>query len=424
MPANVVLIERLQQRMMKFSLYIIVMMTPFAACNDANNSHSASASTTANVTPVAGSFAYDEGFLRKHDSGLITLQQGASRILVSAKYQAKVFTSTADGDSGLSFGWVHYKAFDGPLDPHMNAYGGENRLWLGPEGGPFSLFFEKGSPMTFEHWKAPAAFDSEVWTISGQSDTAVTLTKDMQLTNYAGTPLSINVSRRVRLLDQAQIELWLMIALDTTVKAVAYQTENTLTNTGDKAWTAETGMPCTWILDMFPPSEHTTIIIPYVVGALLPATTNYFGEIATDRIRYKDSVLFLKADGKSRGKLGIHPGRTRPIAGSYDANRRVLTLILFNNDPKGRYLNQEWRTDRPAFSGDAMNAYNDGPLADGSQMGPFYELESVSPSAFLPPGHADLHRHSVFHFTGSEAGLDRICRSTLGVSLDAIKHIF
>ena len=50
------------------------------------------------------------------------------------------------------------------------------------------------------------------------------------------------------------------------------------------------------------------------------------------------------------------------------------------------YLNQEWNIIKPPFSGDAVNAYNDGPLADGSQMGPFYEIETVSPAAFLKPG--------------------------------------
>ena len=44
------------------------------------------------------------------------------------------------------------------------------------------------------------------------------------------------------------------------------------------------------------------------------------------------------------------------------------------------YLNQEWNLDGDPFIGDAVNAYNDGPLEDGSQMGPFYELESVSPA--------------------------------------------
>ena len=68
-------------------------------------------------------------------------------------------------------------------------------------------------------------------------------------------------------------------------------------------------------------------------------------------------------------------------------------------------------------SGDAVNAYNDGPLANGTQMGPFYELESVSPAAFLKPGQSLAAHHSVFHFTGPEASLDKICRQLLGVPI-------
>jgi len=71
-----------------------------------------------------------------------------------------------------------------------------------------------------------------------------------------------------------------------------------------------------------------------------------------------------------------------------------------------------------------MNAYNDGPLADGSQMGPFYELESVSPAALLAPGGMLVHWHAVFHFTGSEAGLDIVARKVLGVSINQIKDVF
>jgi hypothetical protein len=67
----------------------------------------------------------------------------SARVVVSPKYQGKVFTSTAGGQFGQSFGWINYKAFAAPLDSHMNAYGGENRLWLGPEGGPFPCFLQK-----------------------------------------------------------------------------------------------------------------------------------------------------------------------------------------------------------------------------------------------------------------------------------------
>jgi hypothetical protein len=71
-----------------------------------------------------------------------------------------------------------------------------------------------------------------------------------------------------------------------------------------------------------------------------------------------------------------------------------------------------------------INAYNDGPLADGTQLGPFYELESVAPAVALQPRQLTTHHHAVFHFTGDEKGLDEIAQKVLGVSLDQIKTAF
>lgn len=379
--------------------------------------------------PRPGTFGYDLDFLRKHDPLLVVLQSGKERVIVSPKYQAKVFTSTAAGDDGASFGWIHYKAFDGPADTHMNAYGGENRLWLGPEGGKFSLFFPAGAKMEFANWKTPAAFDTEPWKILDHIDTVVRLSKDMRLTNYAGTVLKLSVERSISLLSPADIETFLSLPHQDSVQMVGYMTVNSLTNTGDRAWTDSTGMPCLWLLDMFNPSPSTKIIIPFTaarqdaagpVDTGRPATTDYFGPIAADRIEFSDSVLYFAADGKSRGKLGMHPSRAKPSIGSYDPVNKILTITRFDVDGHARYLNQEWKTVKPPFSGDAVNAYNDGPLANGSQMGPFYELESVSPAAFLAPGQSQIHGHAVFHFTGSEAGLDVISRKVLGVSLEQV----
>ena len=375
-------------------------------------------------TERPGSFGYELHFLQQHDSSLVVLRKADAAVMVSPKYQAKVFTSTAAADEdGPCFGWIHYKAFDGPVDPHMNAYGGEDRLWLGPEGGRFSLFFPAGAKMEFSNWKTPAAFDTEPWTVAGKSDDSVDLRKDMQLRNYAGTLLSLAIDRSVKILSRDDIGSDLALRLDESVVVVGYRTVNTLTNTGSKAWTDSTGMPCLWLLDMFNPSPATTIIIPYVGGdSSKPATTDYFGEIPADRIRYKDSVLYFTADGKSRGKLGMHPKRAKPVIGSYDTLNRVLTICVFDVDVSASYLNQEWNTVKPPFSGDAVNAYNDGPLADGSQMGPFYELESVSPAAFLAPGQSLTHQHSVFHFTGPEAGLDAVSLRLLGVELATLSR--
>jgi hypothetical protein len=350
---------------------------------------------------------------------------GLSQVIVSAKYQGKVFTSTANGDTGRSFGWVNYKAFGTAIDPRMNAYGGEDRLWLGPEGGKYALFFKPGTKMEIANWHTPAAFDHESWTVTNKSSTQVQLAKDMSLTNYVGTQLDLKIDRTIGLLETPEIEKALNIQLDTAVKAVGIKTVNTITNTGAAAWTTNTGAPCLWSLDMFTPSPQVVIVVPYNEDAAgKVATTDYFGQIPLDRVTMKNGHLFFKADGKSRGKLGMPASRTKGLSGSYDASNHVLTITLFDVDTKATYLNQEWTADKDPLVGDAANAYNDGPLTDGTQLGPFYEIESVSPGAFLKPGEKLSHQHCIFHFTGNEASLNTLAVKTLGVSLSDIQTAF
>ena len=416
--------------MIKQIFYAIpaIMMTT-SSCN--NNAQQTTDNHTKDTTTYQqGSFGYDLQFLQQHDDSVAVLKagDGKAQIIVSPKYQAKVFTSTANGDEGLSFGWVNYKAFSTPTDAHMNAYGGENRFWLGPEGGKFSLYFKPGAKMEFANWKTPAPFDTEPWNVSNRTDETITLQKDMQLTNYKGTDLQVHVDRNIKILDHNQIAQNTGLTLDSSVKAVGYETNNTITNKGNAAWTEATGMPCIWMLDMLKTTPATVIVVPYKNAAGQDfknvTTTDYFGQIPADRLKHDDNKLFLKADGKSRGKLGIKPAFAKTALGSYDPQNKVLTITMFQPDPSAKYLNQEWNTTKPSFSGDAVNAYNDGPLADGSQMGPFYEIESVSPAAFLKPGASLTHKHSVYHFTGNEQALDAIAQKLLGVSLNDIKQAF
>lgn len=397
--------------------------------NSCNNSAAEKQSSEPAVAYETGTFGYDLHFLSQHDSVIVlTGDDSNARVIVSAKYQAKVFTSTAGGDKGPSFGWVNYKAFSGPADAHMNAYGGENRLWLGPEGGRFSLFFKPDDKMVFENWKTPAAFDTEAWKVISKTGGSVHLQKEMELTNYKGTALKLLADRNIKILSREQINSRIGLTLNDSVSVVGYETDNSITNKGSAAWTETSGMPCIWMLDMFKPSPETVIVVPFKnePGDSFDkiVTSNYFGQIPGDRLKHNDNTLFFKADGKSRGKLGIRPDKAGPIAGSYDSKMNVLTIAIFQTDGKARYLNQEWNTTKAPFSGDAANAYNDGPLADGSQMGPFYEIESVSPAAFLKPEESLSHNHAVFHFSGSEKGLDGIARKLLGVSLADIKKIF
>ena len=403
-------------------LFILFALITFASCQDKPTKDTAFESEF-----PKGTFGYDLDFLKQKDSVIVlNSKDGSGQVIVSPKYQAKVFTSTADGLNGKSFGWINYRTFDEKsLDPHMNAYGGEDRLWLGPEGGKFALFFKPGTKMVFDYWHTPVAFDFEGWKLTAHSDRQASLSKSTRVENYMGMVFNLDVVRDIKILEPADVKKLLGIDMGGKVKSVAFSTNNTIINTGVFAWDKKVGAPCLWNLDMFAPSAKTIIVVPYNTndtGKI--ATTDYFGQIPPDRVKFNNGILLFKADGKSRGKLGVPPSRAKTMAGSYDPQNNVLTITLFDMDPTGTYLNQEWRTDRDPFYGDAVNAYNDGPLANGTQMGPFYEIESVSPAAFLKPHEALSHKHSVFHFTGDKSELNQIALKTLGISLQDIQTAF
>ncbi|HAX93965.1 MAG TPA: hypothetical protein DCY25_08505 [Bacteroidales bacterium] len=378
-----------------------------------------------------GTYGYDLNFLKEKDNGLIVLKgyNEKAEVIVSPGYQAKVFTSTANGPEGASLGFVNHDVLNSNvIDEHMNGYGGENRFWLGPEGGQYSIYFEPGKAQVFDNWHTPKAIDTEPWDVQEVSSTEVTLTKNMELLNYQGNIMRISADRKIKLISAGQVEQELNVRLPDGINVVAYSTDNKITNLNHFKWDEKTGTVCIWILDMFNPSDSAVTVVPYKEGDEkepgVIATTGYFGEIPSDRIHYEPGILCLKTDGQYRSKLGMSAKRTKGIAGNYDPISKRLTIITFDADPPAIYLNQEWNPDLDPLAGDALNAYNDGPLEDGSIMGPFLELESCSPAAFLQPGESLSHKHNVFHFTGEEAVLSPVCEKLLGVSLEKVKNIF
>ncbi len=376
-----------------------------------------------------GSFGYDLQFLKSKDS-VILLKNGDAQVIVSPKYQGKVFTSTANGLGGSSAGWINYKAMlSDSVAKHINAYGGEDRMWLGPEGGQFSIFFKPGDKMVFDNWQTPAGLDSEPWLLNSHDSLSVSMSKDLKLLNFSGTAFNAALSRKVKLMLAADLSQNLGISADFSVKWVGFETSNTLTNSGTETWTRDKGTINIWMLAMLTPSETGVVAIPYIKGDEKElgkvATTNYFGEIPPDRIKTGDGILFFKVDGKHRSKLGLSDKRATSFAGSYDGSRRMLTILQFTKPAASSgYINQLWEIQKEPFKGDVINSYNDGPLANGTQMGPFYEIESSSPAAFLAPGESLTHTQRIFHFVGDESKLSLISTKILGVTIEQIKSSF
>ncbi|WP_163711979.1 DUF6786 family protein [Mangrovibacterium lignilyticum] len=374
-----------------------------------------------------GQYGFDLECLQKSQT-VIELVGEESRVIVAPDLQGRVMTSSTSGKGGYSFGWVNHELISTEeRSKQFNAFGGEERFWLGPEGGQFSFYFEKGKPLTMDNWKVPQAIDTMPWEVQEVMPELATLYKEFSLKNYSGTEFYLAVTRRVGIIMPDEISFVLNHQPGSSVKSVAYESLNQVKNTGNNAWSKVDGLPSIWMLSMYNPSPDVVIIVPFNPDGERPVVkSDYFGEIPSDRIKILDDYILLKADGQCRSKIGIPPARAKRFLGSYDHQNMRLTILETTLNPYATdYVNSAWEeVQTEPFKGDLINAYNDGPLANGSQLGPFYELESSSEALQLKPGESHIHIQRTYHFEGTESDLNEIAKTVLGVSLLTLKDAF
>lgn len=397
------------------------------------------ASFVVGAAAAGDGFADDLAFMKKHTQ-IVLLKDGDAAVAVAPAYQGRVMTSTFDAKSGPSFGWINRPVIErgllsdedekGKLEEHIYIFGGEERFWLGPEGGQYALFFKPGSKFEFSQWVTPSAIDTEAFELARQSKSSAKFKHSTKLINYSGKEFNVGIERTVKLLGKEDASELLGVQLTDGLRMVAYETDNRITNTGTDAWEPRSGLLSIWILGMYNPSPETTVVIPFKAGdekALGPIVNDsYFGKVPEEYLKVEKERLFFRGDGTRRGKIGITPQRSKGIAGSYDAEGQVLNIVTYNvqEAPDG-FVNSMWELQEMPYAGDAINAYNDGSPEPGQPpLGPFYELETSSPAAALEPGETMKHIQRTFHFEGSEAELNLIAKRLLGVSLETINAAF
>lgn len=390
------------------------------------NENSISSDSTKKVSTFQG----DVDFLEKY-TNILVLQDasGNGKVAVSAALQGRVMTSTSEGNDGLSYGWINKEVFlSGDTSEHINVYGGEDRIWLGPEGGQFSIYFSKGKEFHLDHWYVPKVIDIEPYDVASSTATEAVFTKEAELTNYSGTVFKIGLNRTVKIIERNEALSRLGID-ETGASVVAYETINVLKNRGAETWRKETGLLSIWILGMFNPTLASTIIVPYQGNETALRSIvddSYFGQVPDDRLKFVGKTVFFKADGKYRSKIGLSPENAPEWFGSYDSDYGVLTVVKYNKPSSAKeYVNSLWEIQKEPYRGDVINAYNDGPPGPGAKpLGPFYELETSSPAAALQPNATITHIHSTFHIKGNQEQLNSILNKLCGITTDKIQAVF
>jgi hypothetical protein len=396
----------------------MAILVALAACNNKSSKEAESF--------AKGSFGFDLEFFRNYQEALV-LENEDAMVLIAPSYQGRVMTSSANGLEGMSLGWINYALIEsGENAPHFNNYGGEERFWLGPEGGQYSIYFPPDADFVFDNWQVPAPIDSDAYELVESSTTQAVFKKNIKLKNYSGFDFNLRVDRTVTLLSGDDVNKKTGIAIEDGISLVAYQSINTITNTGKVSWKKETGLLSVWILGQLISSPTNTVIVPFIEGPeeeLGPIVNDeYFGKVPSDRLKVDKGIIYFKADGNQRGKIGLTHSRAKNYLGSYDSSQKLLTLVYYNKpEEHDGYVNSMWEIQDDPYGGDVINSYNDGPLDDGSQLGPFYELETSSKAASLDPGASLTHDCATIHLSGSEEQMDRIINKIFGIGIEDVK---
>lgn len=393
--------------------------------------------STYGESPKGESMSYREAtaFLKQHTQVVELTDGRGACVAICPELQGRVMTSTCGGPDGISFGFVHRSFLEAKKpDPHFNNFGGEERLWLSPEGGPFSLWFKPGVKQEIANWYTPPALNEGAWACERLDPSAARITTRMKFSNTSATDFDLAVKRDVRLLDAAAMGRLFGRAVGEAVgrpgaSAVAYETANAIENRGP-ALCKDKGLVSIWILGMMNSGPQTVVIVPYRAGPeaeLGPVVrSDYFGVVPADRLKVTPEAVLFRADANWRSKIGTSQRRAKNILGSIDFQEKVITLVQFTmpDDPtKADYMNNLWGVpQKEPYVGDVANSYNDGPSQPGQKgFGAFYEIESLSPAKALATGESLVHCHRTAHIQADDATLARLAKEVLGVDLVAVR---
>lgn len=374
--------------------------------------------------PADRTYAEEIAFLRRN-AQVFEITRGDARVAVVPKLQGRVMTCSFH-PNGPSLAWVNRPAIlTAGMNGIFNNYGGLDRFWLGPEGGPHALFFNANQPQDFSTWRTPPALNDGSFEVSTAGSSFIRMHRDMHIENAAGTVFRIRVERDIRVLDPDNLLYPVMgMTLPDGVHFVGFVSENRITNTGDSAWAADTGALAIRTISQFPATDDSIAIIPFtrrkqntpiVRPVVFPDPPDNWLTIDEEA-----GVVLLRADSEVQAKIGLGAARARDRLASVDFDHNLLTIVMFDPTPGAKqFVHSDWgREQDDPFAGNVVNAYNN-QLGAGER---FYELETCSPAAFLEPGQSIAHHQRVLCFHGPMESLSAISEKVLGVALERVRH--
>jgi len=345
----------------------------------------------------------------------------------------RVMSCTFDALRSDALGWIGVEAIQrGAVNPVFNNFGGEERIWFGPEGTQFGLHFADKT-QTFAAYRVQPAMSSLPYTLIRQSPQRdfLVMHSRVELSNLLGTNFTLDVERTVRLVEVSPYHL----GVDGSIETVGFQSETLITNIGSRSIGPETGFLSCWTPGIHPNGAGRFVVMPFRAAEPRemgePVLRDYFknfclgGQFPAERWWVGHDHAVLRSDGTCRVKVSLSPKRALNRIGSISVDGTELIINDFDLYPELPYVAAFWREVSPegVLQGEAVSSYIDGPDEKGNRAGDFYELETLSPALQLKPGESLAHRNRLVHLRGRSDHIDVIAQRFLNVSRQHIATV-
>jgi len=299
-----------------------------------------------------------------------------------------------------------------------NNVGGEERIWLGPEGGPHALFFSPGAAQRIENYWIPSALDLAPFQVTDvhRNGQYVTISAPASLNNYAGTHFDLEITRRIEILDDCPFSAGAYPEFAFT----GFESRTWVRNTGTQAWTRDSGALSIWTIGQFPGRRQTVVLLPFQPGAeaeLGPPISMddylrmFYPEHPPRREeigRLGEHCFQFRANGDVMAKAELPTRRCLGRIASLDPDRLEMRIVQASVYPTLDYAcSFVLPTTADPYSGGAMSSFSAARNLDEQS---YYELESLSPALFLGPGETFCHVSRTYHLRGDEQTIMEICR--------------